>query len=111
MGKIELGEMASPDMIVKWRWSNEPRMMTMSYVFPYLLCGELRNMVACRVSASIVHGNVDTIFFARYVEHVTLPGQLPRSGAAGTTLTQAYIGSGEGASAGRGHVRAATEHD
>jgi hypothetical protein len=68
-------------------------------------------MVACRVSASIVHVNVDNSIFALYVEHVTLPGQLPRSGAVGTTLTQAYIRSGEGASASRGRARAATEHD
>jgi hypothetical protein len=68
MGKIELGEMDSPDMIAKWQWSKEPMMMTMPYVFPCLFCDELCNMVAHCASASIVHGNVDTIIFARYVE-------------------------------------------
>jgi hypothetical protein len=73
-GKIELGEMASPNIITKRWWSKEPRMVTMSYMFPFLLYGKLRNMVARRVIASIVHRNDDTIIFARYVKHVTLQG-------------------------------------
>jgi hypothetical protein len=75
-------------------------MVTMSYMFPFLFCGKLRNMVARLVIASIVHRNDDTIIFARYVKHVTLQGQLSRSGSATTALTRAHIGLGKGASVG-----------